>query len=308
MATRTLEDRNDRLLTMLIIPFMSCSARLPVYVLVAGAIFPERAGHVIFMLYMLGVGFSLIMSILFKKILFKNREAPFVMELPIYRNPGIRVILRHMWTKGAHYLKKMGGVILVASLVIWVLGYFPRNVKYSQDYTQLMEIEKLKGPEEPTPEFLQLSRQMEAERQQNSYIGRIGKAIEPVIRPLGFDWKMGISLVTGFAAKEIVVSTMGVLYQADPSVVDGTASLQQRIREEVYTAGPAAGTRVFTPLTGISFLLFVLFYLPCVAVIATVGRESGSWKWAAFVLFYTTVIAWSASFVVYQVGSLFQLG
>ena len=119
---------------------------------------------------------------------------------------------------------------------------------------------------------------------------------------------MGISLVTGFAAKEIVVSTMGVLYQADPSVVDGTASLQQRIREEVYTAGPAAGTRVFTPLTGISFLLFVLFYLPCVAVIATVGRESGSWKWAAFVLFYTTVIAWSASFVVYQLGSLFQMG
>ncbi len=308
MATRTLENRNDRLLTMLIIPFMSCSARLPVYVLVAGAIFPEKAGHVIFMLYMLGVGFSLVMSILFKKILFKNREAPFVMELPIYRNPGIRVILRHMWTKGAHYLKKMGGVILVASLVIWVLGYFPRNVEYSQDYKQLMELEKLKDPEEPTPEFLQLNRQMEAERQQNSYIGRIGKTIEPVIRPLGFDWKMGISLVTGFAAKEIVVSTMGVLYQADPNEVDGTASLQQRIREEVYTAGPAAGTRVFTPLTGISFLLFVLFYLPCVAVIATVGRESGSWKWAAFVLFYTTVIAWSASFVVYQLGSLFQLG
>ena len=133
-------------------------------------------------------------------------------------------------------------------------------------------------------------------------------AIEPVIRPLGFDWKMGISLVTGFAAKEIVVSTMGVLYQADPGTDEGTASLQERIRAQVYIEGPRAGTRIFTPLSGFSFLLFVLFYLPCVAVIATVGRESGSWKWAAFVLFYTTAIAWTASFAVYQLGSLFQLG
>jgi len=309
MATRTLEDRNDRLLTMLIIPFMSCSARLPVYVLVAGAIFPTKAGNVIFMLYMLGVVFSMLMSILFKKALFKNSEAPFVMELPIYRNPGIRVILRHMWNKGAHYLKKMGGVILVASLVIWALGYFPRNVEYSRDYDQLITLEEQKDPEQSASQIMLLTQQMESERQQHSYIGRLGMAIEPVIRPLGFDWKMGISLVTGFAAKEIVVSTMGVLYQADPNGgKDGSVSLQNRIREQVYTRGPNTGTRVFTPLTGISFLLFVLFYLPCVAVIAAVGRESGSWKWAAFVLFYTTVIAWTASFVVYQLGSLLQLG
>lgn len=308
MATRTLEDRNDRLLTMLIIPFMSCSARLPVYVLVAGAVFPERAGNVIFMLYMIGVLFSLLMSILFKKTLFKNKEAPFVMELPIYRNPGIRVILRHMWTKGAHYLKKMGGVILIASLFIWALGYFPRNVEYSKDYEQLISQEEQKATEQSAAQVRLLSQQMEAERQQNSYIGRLGMAIEPVIRPLGFDWKMGISLVTGFAAKEIVVSTMGVLYHADPVSEEGTASLQERIRAQVYSEGPKAGTKIFTPLTGISFLLFVLFYLPCVAVIATVGRESGSWKWSAFVLFYTTAIAWTASFVVYQLGSLFQLG
>jgi ferrous iron transport protein B len=308
MATRTLEDRNDRLLTMLIIPFMSCSARLPVYVLVAGAVFPEKAGNVIFILYMLGVVFSLLMSILFKKALFKNREAPFVMELPIYRNPGIRVILRHMWTKGAHYLKKMGGVILVASLVIWALGYFPRNVEYSRDYEQLIRLEQLKDTDESASQIRVLTQQMEAEQQQNSFIGRIGVAIEPVIRPLGFDWKMGISLVTGFAAKEIVVSTMGVLYHADPSSEEGTASLQERIRAQVYSEGPKAGTSVFTPLSGISFLLFVLFYLPCVAVIATVGRESGSWKWAAFVLFYTTAIAWTASFAFYQLGSLFQMG
>lgn len=308
MATRTLEDRNDRLLTMLIIPFMSCSARLPVYVLVAGAVFPEKAGNVIFILYMLGVVFSLLMSILFKKALFKNREAPFVMELPIYRNPGIRVILRHMWNKGAHYLKKMGGVILVASLVIWALGYFPRNVEYARDYEELIRLEQVKNTEESADQIRVLTQQMEAERQQNSYIGRIGVAIEPAIRPLGFDWKMGISLVTGFAAKEIVVSTMGVLYHADPTNEEGTASLQERIRTQVYSEGPKAGTRVFTPLSGFSFLLFVLFYLPCVAVIATVGRESGSWKWAAFVLFYTTAIAWTASFIFYQAGSLFQLG
>ncbi len=142
MATRTLENRNDRLLTMLIIPFMSCSARLPVYVLIAGAVFPGNAGHVIFLLYMLGVLFSMLMSILFKKILFHNKEAPFVMELPVYRNPGIRVILRHMWSKGAHYLKKMGGVILIASVIIWALGYFPRNVEYSRDFDGLIAQEQ----------------------------------------------------------------------------------------------------------------------------------------------------------------------
>jgi ferrous iron transport protein B len=320
MATRTLENRSDRLLTMLIIPFMSCSARLPVYVLIAGAIFPERAGHVIFMLYMVGVGFSLVMSMLFKKTLFRNKEAPFVMELPIYRNPGLRVILRHMWRKGVHYLKKMGGVILVASVIIWALGYFPRHIEYSKDYSGLIvqeernrevlaqsgSLEDLSASEQRLDLLYQAR---EAERQENSYIGRLGKAIEPVIRPLGFDWKMGISLVTGFAAKEIVVSTMGVLYQAEQDRhQQETVSLQTKIREQVYHSGPRAGMRVFTPLAGISFLLFVLFYLPCVAVIAAVGRESGSWKWAGFVLFYTTAIAWLASFLVYQLGTLLQLG
>jgi ferrous iron transport protein B len=309
MATRTLENRNDRLLTMLIIPFMSCSARLPVYVLVAGAIFSGQAGNVIFLLYMIGVVFSLLISILFKNILFKNTEAPFVMELPVYRNPGIKLISRHTWAKGVHYLKKMGGVILVASLVIWALGYFPRDVEYSRDYEQLIVAELEKGTDPSAESIDVFQRQMESERQLHSFIGRIGVAIEPVIRPLGFDWKMGISLVTGFAAKEIVVSTMGVLYQADTG--DGTygsVSLQKRISEQKYSSGPKAGTAVFTPLAGMSFLLFVLFYLPCVAVIAAVGRESGSWKWAGFVLFYTTAIAWTVSFAVYQLGSLFQLG
>ncbi len=320
MATRTLENKNDRILTMLIIPFMSCSARLPVYVLIAGAIFGSHAGNVIFMLYMIGVFFSMLMSILFKKILFKNKEAPFVMELPMYRNPGIRIILRHMWGKGAHYLKKMGGVILVASIAIWALGYFPRNVEYSQDFDALITQEQEKigdlGLVGDKPEqihvmqdrIMELQMEQEAERQHHSLIGRLGVAIEPVIAPLGFDWKMGIALVTGFAAKEIVVSTIGVLYQANEYAPSGeTSSLQARLREQVYTSGPRMGQTVFTPLVGISFLIFVLFYLPCVAVIAAVGRESGSWKWAAFVLFYTTAIAWVASFAVFQVGTLLHM-
>jgi len=309
MATRTLENKNDRLLTMLIIPFMSCSARLPVYVLVAGAIFPGQAGNVIFLLYMIGVVFSFLLSVLFKNVLFKNREAPFVMELPVYRNPGLKLIIRHMWSKGVHYLKKMGGVILVASLIIWALGYFPRDVEYSRNYEDLIAAEMEKGTDLSAESIEELKLQMQSEHQLNSYIGRLGIAIEPVIRPLGFDWKMGISLVTGFAAKEIVVSTMGVLYQVDANEGSfGTVSLQERIAQQEYTSGPKAGTRVFTPLAGFSFLLFVLFYLPCVAVIAAVGRESGSWKWAGFVLFYTTAIAWTVSFLVFQLGSLFQLG
>jgi len=302
MATRTLENKRDRLLTMLIIPFMSCSARLPVYVLIAGAVFPGKAGHVIFLMYMIGVLFSLLMSILFKNILFRNNQAPFVMELPVYRNPGIRVILRHMWGKGAHYLKKMGGVILIASVVIWALGYFPRDVEYSKDFHSLI------ASAETAEQARLLQQEMELERQEHSMIGQLGKAMEPVIAPLGFDWKMGIALLTGFAAKEIVVSTMGVLYQAGDDVAPGeTTSLQSRISDEVYTSGPRAGQRVFTPLAGMSFLLFVLFYLPCVAVITAVGKESGSWKWAGFVLFYTTAIAWVASFLVFQTGSLLQI-
>jgi ferrous iron transport protein B len=302
MATRSLEDRNDRILTMLIIPFMSCSARLPVYVLIAGAVFPAHAGNVIFLLYLTGVLFSLLMSVLFKKILFRNSEAPFVMELPIYRNPGIRVILRHMWIKGSHYLKKMGGVILVASVVIWALGYFPRDVAYTKDYKTLIA-----GEDNAEGRSL-LEQEMEAERQTHSLIGRMGVALEPVIAPLGFDWKMGIALLTGFAAKEIVVSTMGVLYQANDHAPPGSsASLQSRLREQVYTSGPRTGKPIFSPAVGLSFLVFVLLYLPCMAVIATVGRESGSWKWAGFVLFYTTAIAWLASFAVFHAGSLLHM-
>lgn len=307
MATRTLENRKDRIMTMLIIPFMSCSARLPVYVLVAGAVFPAQAGNVIFLLYIIGVLVSFLTALLLKRTIFRKSDAPFVMELPLYRRPGAGMILKHMWFKGAQYLKKMGGVILIASVIIWALGYFPRNVEYSRDYSaELAMLESSAGND--TPAQLQrinaLKAAMESEHQGQSLIGRLGKGIEPVIRPLGFDWKMGVSLVSGFAAKEVVVSTMGVLYQASPGE-ENTVSLQERLREQVHEDGPKVGTAVFTPLTGLSFLIFVLFYLPCVAVITAIGRESGNWKWSAFVVFYTTVLAWIASFCVYQIGSLF---
>ena len=279
MVTRTLKDRNDRLLTMLINPLMSCSARLPVYILVTGAIFPRYAGSVIFGLYLTGIILSIIISILFKKTLFKSKEAPFVMELPPYRMPTIKVLIRHMWEKGEHYLRKMGGVILIAVILIWALEYFPRvKAGVGQD-------EQLK----------------------NSYIGKFGQSIEPVIYPLGFDWRMGVSLITGTAAKEVVVSTMGVLYGINQNHEhDKKVNLPSILQNEKYKEGSRTGQKIFSPLAGISFLLFILIYMPCVAVVAAVKKESGSWKWALFLITYTTVLAWLLSFSVYQIGMLFS--
>jgi len=276
MVTRTLRDKNDRLATMLINPFMSCSARLPVYILITGAIFPNHAGNVIFLIYITGIILAVLVSLIFKKTIFKSKEAPFVMELPPYRIPTLRVSLQHMWDKGQQYLRKMGGVILVAVIIIWALEYFPAG-------------------SQATPK----------ERLEKSYIASVGKFIEPVIEPLGFDWRMGISLITGAAAKEVVVSTMGVLYGAkDELPVKAESSLPQILQKAKYTDGPKIGQRIFTPLVGISYLLFILVYMPCVAVIITVSRESGSWKWALFLILYTTALAWLLSFSVYQIGSL----
>ncbi len=276
MVTRTLKDRNDRLLTMLINPFMSCSARLPVYILIAGAIFPHYAGTVIFGIYLTGIVLAILISILFKKTLFRSKEAPFVMELPPYRMPTFTVIMSHMWEKGKHYLQKMGGVILIAVILIWALEYFPRNTSVGNSEAQM----------------------------ENSYIGRIGKTLEPVLRPLGFDWRMGVSLMTGAAAKEVVVSTMGVLYGTDHIHDNGKkVPLPMVLRTATYQSGPRQGEKVFTPLVGISYLLFILIYMPCVAVFATVKKES-SLKWAIFLMTYTTILAWILSFAVFQIGSL----
>ncbi len=271
MATRTLESRKDRILTMLIIPFMSCSARLPVYVLLISAFFVQHKGLVLLSIYLLGIVVAILSSILFKRLFFRKEEAPFVMELPPYRVPTGRSVVRHMWNKGAQYLRKMGTIILVASVIVWALSHYPV------------------GAPSLTP----------VQRQEQSYIGRIGKAIEPVLRPLGFDWQIGVSLVSGLAAKEIVVSTMAVLTGSG----DNEATLSEKLQNQVYTQGDRVGEKVFTPLKAYTMMVFILLYFPCIAAITAIYKEAGR-RWAIFTLLYTTGMAWIMSFIFYHIGSL----
>jgi ferrous iron transport protein B len=320
MATRTLENRNDRILTMLITPFMSCSARLPVYILIIGTFFPANASLVLFGIYMLGIALAIVFAKVFKASFFKSKEAPFVMELPPYRIPTLKATIRHMWHKGFQYLKKMGGVILVASILIWALGYFPRNVEYTKDYNTLIEqvstdynqkialagqssdldIKSLET--DKNHKIASLHNAMLEERQQKSYIGQIGQFVAPTLHPLGFDWKMTVSILTGIAAKEVVVSTMGVLYQ-EGEQDESSEGLRNKLKEQRFTGSFKTGEKVFNPISALSFLIFILIYFPCVAVVVTLVKES-NWKWAAFVVFYTTGLAWLTSFIVYQLGNL----
>jgi len=276
MATRTIESRRSRLITMLVLPMMSCSARLPIYIMITGTFFALQYRSIIMLsLYAIGILMAVIISRLFSKYVIKGEDTPFVMELPPYRFPTSKAIIRHTWEKGKQYLKKMGGIILVASIIVWALGYFPHND--------------------------QLDNQTQ---QEQSYIGRIGKAIEPVFRPQGFDWKLDVGLLAGVGAKEIVASTMGVLYSNDSSVAesndtDNDTAKYTRLRHQMLSDG-------ITPLAAYSYLLFVLLYFPCVATIAAIKNESGSWKWALFGALYTTALAWIVSAAVYQVGQLFS--
>jgi ferrous iron transport protein B len=271
MATRTIENRGDRLMTMLILPLMSCSARLPVYILIAGVIFPGQAANIIFGLYLVGILLSIIMALVLRNTLFRKQEAPFVMELPPYRSPRPQAIVKHMWFRSRLYLKKMGGIILIASVVIWALGYFPKT---SSDKTVQLE---------------------------HSAIGYIGKTIQPVMEPLGFDWKMSVAVLSGIAAKEVVVSTIGVLYQTGET----GATIQERMMESEHKSGKLTGTPVFTLRSGLAFMLFVLIYVPCIAVLAAIKRESGQWKWSAFMVGYMTVLAWLVGWAGYLVAGLF---
>ena len=260
MATRTIEDRKSRLITMLVNPLMSCSARLPIYLVMIGACFPNCASFMLLCIYTAGILLAVIMARIFSKFLVKGEDSPFVMELPPYRMPTSKSIMRHTWEKGAQYLKKMGGIIMIASIIIWFLGYYPQHDAYESV----------------------------AEQQKNSYIGQIGKAIEPVIKPLGFDWKLGIGLISGVGAKELVVSTLGVLYTNEGDVEN--VNLSNRIP--------------ITPLVALAYMLFVLIYFPCIATFAAIKQESGSWKWAIFTAGYTTGLAWLVAFTVFQIGSL----
>ena len=260
MATRTIEDRKSRLITMLVNPLMSCSARLPIYLVMIGAFFPNCASFMLLCIYTAGILLAVIMARIFSKFLVKGEDSPFVMELPPYRMPTSKSIMRHTWEKGAQYLKKMGGIIMIASIIIWFLGYYTQHDAYESV----------------------------AEQQENSYIGQIGKAIEPVIKPLGFDWKLGIGLISGVGAKELVVSTLGVLYTNEGDVEN--VNLSNRIP--------------ITPLVALAYMLFVLIYFPCIATFAAIKQESGSWKWAIFTAGYTTGLAWLVAFTVFQIGSL----
>lgn len=260
MASRIIESRKSRLVTILINPLISCSARLPIYLVMIGAFFPSKASLVLLSIYVTGILLAVLMARIFSRFIVRGDDAPFVMELPPYRMPTAKSVLRHTWEKGAQYLKKMGGIIMIASVIIWFLGYYPNHDAYSTT----------------------------AEQQENSYIGQIGKAIEPVIEPLGFDWKMGIGILSGIGAKELVVSTLGVLYTNDDIE---SVNLADRIP--------------ITPLVAYGYMLFVLIYFPCIATVAAIKNESGSWKWAAFTICYTTLLAWIVAFLVHQVGGIF---
>lgn len=304
MATRTIENKSDRLVTMMIIPFMSCSARYPVYILIISAFFTNYRGTLLFMVYLTGIVFAAILAWVFKKILFKTSEMPFVMELPPYRMPTGKAIFRQTWFKGAQYLKKMGTIILVASIIIWALGYFPMGRHIDAEYDQKIEALSLSQSDGMVDEELMAALELErnSKKQEYSFVGRIGHFIEPVIQPLGFDWKMGISLLAGSAAKEIIISTMGVIYQTEADE-ENIAGLATRLKEQKYESGPRAGETVMRPLVALSFIMFILIYFPCVAVFAAIKKESGAWKWPLFTALYTTGLAWLVSFTIYQIGS-----
>ena len=256
MASRTIENRKSRLITMLITPLMSCSARLPIYLIMVGAFFPRNASLILLCIYAIGIVLAVGMARLFSRFIVKGDDTPFVMELPPYRMPSSKSILRHTWEKGAQYLRKMGGIIMIASMVIWALGYYPNHDAYNSV----------------------------AEQQEHSYIGQVGHTIEPLIDPLGFDWKLGIGLLSGVGAKELVVSTLGVLYTNE----EDTSTLSERIP--------------ITPLAALCYMVFVLIYFPCIATLVAIRQESGSWKWALFAAVYTTLLAWIVTFALYQIG------
>lgn len=263
MSSRIIESRKSRLVTILINPLISCSARLPIYLVLVGAFFPGKESLMLLLIYSVGILLAVLMARIFSKFLVKGDDTPFVMELPPYRMPTSKSVLRHTWEKGAQYLKKMGGIIMIASIIIWFLGYYPNHSSY----------------------------QTTAEQQENSYIGQIGKSIEPIIKPLGFDWKMGVGLLCGVGAKELVVSTLGVLYTNDGNLDDD--ALPERIAQQSD----------ITPLIAFAYMLFTLLYFPCIATLAAIRQETGSWKWPLFAACYTTVLAWIVAFLVYQIGS-----
>ena len=278
MATRTLDQRRDRIVTMLIAPLMSCGARLPVYVLLAGAFFaPAIAGKVIFSVYVLGVLLAMLMAFVFRYTLFKGPTTPFVMELPPYRMPTLKGVAIHVWERAWQYIKKAGTVILGFAIVMWFLISYPKP---------------------PPAELAGLSEmQAQAASMEYSVAGRVGKAVEPLLRPLGFDWRISIALLAGFGAKEVVVSTLGTVY-----------SLGEEDEESSTLRAALQADPHLSPLVAYTLMIFVLIYVPCMAAMVVIWRESGSWRVAAFAIAYTCALAWIVSFLIYNGGRLLGYG
>lgn len=344
MGTRILETRRDRILTILLNPFMSCSARLPVYVLVAGAFFPTHAATVIFSLYLFGIVIAIASGKLFSKTILTGMSRPFVMELPQYQLPTVRSLLLHTWERGYVFIQKMGTVILVGSIIIWTLGYFPRNVTLSRDYsTEREEIriwleqktvqieQKFKEsvtigesqytstmiPFEKSESYQLLQSQRDslrnsilyqydeeltnlqyaemAETMKQRWIGRVGRLLEPLVAPLGFTWREGVALFSGFVAKEIVVSTYGVLFGVGENVSEESRGVIESLRHSGMT-----------PRVALGFLIFTLLYTPCLATVAAIKRETASWKYTIFSIGYSFTLAWLLAFIVFQLGSVFN--
>lgn len=299
MSTRIIESKSSRLITILINPFISCSARIPIYVLLAGAFFPQYGAWVFVGLYLLGIIAAIVTAKLMRKFWFKADETPFVMELPPYRMPTFKATMRNMWGKAEQYLKKMGGLILVASIIIWALSYFPH---YSQE--EVPETFRTEAVKDMPAETLADSDAEALEelvtneyQQEHSILGYVGKAVEPIVAPMEFGWKTCVSLIAGAAAKEVVVSTLGVLYVGD----DDADALAKRLS----TPSKITGVAPFTPASALAFLVFVLLYFPCIATLTAITRETGSWKYTAFSVIYNTALAWILAFATFRIASLF---
>ncbi|MBF0184282.1 MAG: ferrous iron transport protein B [Magnetococcales bacterium] len=294
MATRAMENPRDRLVTILINPFMSCSARLPVFVLFAGAFFPAHEGTVVFSIYLLGILTALLSGLLLKKTLFRGVSEPFVLELPPYRWPTLRSVIRHMWEKAVEFLKKMGGVILAGSIIIWFLQAYPREVQLPWNPEErLATIERqLPEGEERQAAIKALQAEQSAAEQEGRYLGQLGHWIQPVFAPLGFDWRTSIALLTGFVAKEVVISTLGVLYHSGKEDELQKDVLQQKL------------THAMPAHVAYGFMLFTLLYIPCLATIAVIRRETMSWRWPLLSALFGLSVAWLAAWTVHTLGGV----
>ena len=302
MATRTLENRRDRLITIMMIPFMSCGTKYPIYMLFVTALFTKHQGAILFSVYFIGMLMAVFTALMLRKFFKRKEDIPFVMELPPYRIPTWRNSLNHMWGRSQQYLRKMGTTILAGSIFIWALGYFPHKTEFSKDYDGMIaqvEVSDMSSAAKQQS-ILEIQAQQKYEQIEQSYIAQIGQFVEPVFTPLGYDWKIGVSLFTGITAKELILSSMGVLYQSPD---DSAVTLQNKLTEQTFDSGPRAGERIFTPVVGYSLMLFILIYIPCVAAIAAIKKEAGG-KWALFITLYSCSMAWLAAFLVRVIGGM----